>query len=112
MTGGGKKSWFADKPGSVRRQNFHSGDDGHLSTVAIACDLEQSTRESSEPGRLARLLRRGRTIACPLFDLASSGVYRADRVTSIAGELLPHRFTLTTRQLTDRSAVYFLLHCP
>ena len=31
----------------------------------------------------------------PLFDLAPGGVYRADRVTPIAGALLPHRFTLT-----------------
>ena len=107
-----EKSWFADKPGSVCRRGLRCGDDGHLSTDAIACDLEQSTRESSEPGRLARLLRRSGTIVCPLFDFASSGVYRADRVTSVAGELLPHRFNLTTHQRTDRSAVCFLLHCP
>ena len=31
----------------------------------------------------------------PLFDLAPGGVYRADRVTPVAGALLPHRFTLT-----------------
>jgi hypothetical protein len=31
----------------------------------------------------------------PRFDLAPGGVYRADRVTPIAGALLPHRFTLT-----------------
>lgn len=30
-----------------------------------------------------------------LFDLASDGVYQAGGVTSAAGELLPHRFTLT-----------------
>ncbi len=30
-----------------------------------------------------------------LFGLSPSGVYRARRVTSPAGELLPHRFTLT-----------------
>jgi hypothetical protein len=30
----------------------------------------------------------------PLFDLAPGGVYQADRVTSVAGALLPHRFTL------------------
>ncbi len=34
---------------------------------------------------------------CTLFGLAPDGVYRADRVTPIAGALLPHRFTLTTR---------------
>ncbi len=32
-----------------------------------------------------------------LFGLAPDGVYQADRVTPIAGALLPHRFTLTTR---------------
>jgi len=31
----------------------------------------------------------------PLLDLAPSGVYRAVRVASHAGALLPHRFTLT-----------------
>ena len=31
----------------------------------------------------------------PLFDLAPGGVCRADRITPIAGALLPHRFTLT-----------------
>ena len=31
----------------------------------------------------------------PLFDLAPGGVCRADRVTPVAGALLPHRFTLT-----------------
>ena len=31
-----------------------------------------------------------------LFGLASDGVYQADRVTPIAGALLPHRFTLAT----------------
>ena len=30
-----------------------------------------------------------------LFDLASDGVYQAIQVTLDAGELLPHRFTLT-----------------
>ena len=30
-----------------------------------------------------------------LLGLAPSGVYRADAVTRVAGELLPHRFTLT-----------------
>ena len=31
----------------------------------------------------------------PRFDLAPGGVYRAGRVTPVAGALLPHRFTLT-----------------
>ncbi len=51
---------------------------------------------------------------CFLFGLASGGVYQAIEVTFDAGELLPHRFTLTTQalQATPRSAVYFLWHCP
>ena len=32
-----------------------------------------------------------------LFDLAPDGVYQANRVTPIAGALLPHRFSLATR---------------
>src|SRR6188508_752071 len=33
-----------------------------------------------------------------LFGLAPGGVYRASPVTRAAGELLPHRFTLTARE--------------
>ncbi len=54
-----------------------------------------------------------------LFGLAPDGVYQADRVTPIAGALLPHRFTLATRPADlpkadqpNRSAVYSLLHFP
>lgn len=53
-----------------------------------------------------------------LFDLASDGVYQADRVTPIAGALLPHRFSLATHSgkphvvCQNRSAVYSLLHFP
>ena len=36
---------------------------------------------------------------CSLFGLAPDGVYLADWVTPVAGELLPHRFTLTTHEL-------------
>ena len=53
---------------------------------------------------------------CPLFGLALGGVYLASRVTSPAGVLLPHRFTLTCspRSTSGRQlpAVYFLLHFP
>ncbi len=40
---------------------------------------------------------------CPLFDLAPSGVYPADRVAPVAGALLPHRFTLTCAQPCSRA---------
>ena len=43
---------------------------------------------------------------CFLFGLASSGVYQAIKVTLDAGELLPHRFTLTT-QATEKSVAPF-----
>jgi hypothetical protein len=46
-----------------------------------------------------------------LFDLAPGGVCLAKPVTRPAGELLPHRFTLTART-EAREAVYFLLHFP
>src|SRR5262249_61684831 len=42
-----------------------------------------------------------------LFGLAPGGVYRAGPVARAAGELLPHRFTLTAR---CRAAVCFLWH--
>src|SRR5207253_1758404 len=45
----------------------------------------------------------GRPIA-PLFGLAPGGVYRAGTVTRAAGELLPHRFTLTALSRAWRSA--------
>ena|SRR5581483_5884586 len=48
----------------------------------------------------------------PTLGLAPGGVYRADRVTPIAGALLPHRFTLTCEGRSPPSAVCFLLHCP
>ena len=46
-----------------------------------------------------------------LFGLAPSGVYQANQVTLTAGELLPHRFTLTASQPAGSDvAVCFLLH--
>ncbi len=47
-------------------------------------------------------------LASLLLGLAPGGVYLADRVTSTAGELLPHRFTLTSanrKRLSRRSAL-------
>ena len=44
--------------------------------------------------------------------LAPSGVCLAKPVTRPAGELLPHRFTLTRAALEARVAVCFLLHFP
>lgn len=39
-----------------------------------------------------------RTASSSLFGFAPDGVYLADRVTSTAGALLPHRFTLATHR--------------
>ena len=58
--------------------------------LTASSDLPES---NGEPSRLAARKR-----ASLLFDLASSGVYQAKQVTLLAGELLPHRFTLTTRR--------------
>ena len=49
---------------------------------------------------------------CFLLGLAPNGVYLALQVTRQSGKLLPYRFTLTTRRLNARSAVYFLWHFP
>ena len=50
----------------------------------------QAATRHGEPLRLA-----DRSCTAPLFGLAPDGVYRARPVTRPAGELLPHRFTLT-----------------
>ncbi len=99
---------FADKPGSVSQLALR---DGHLSRTAIARGLQRSTRVSIASRMSSRAAVANS--ACSLFDLASSGVYPADRVTSTAGELLPHLCTLAThRREVDRSAVKSLWHCP
>src|SRR3954464_6433647 len=54
--------------------------------------------------------------AAPLFGLAPGGVCRARPVTRPAGELLPHRFTLTSVPpqtcCAGAEAVYSLWHFP
>ena len=71
--------------------------------MTIARHLARPTRESYR----IEQIRAGKT-GCSLFGLASDGVYLASKVTFTAGELLPHRFTLTWLC----QAVYFLLHLP
>src|SRR6267378_8306064 len=58
--------------------------DGHFSRTPVARRLERPYPRA----------RTGRPIAL-LFGLAPGGVCLADAVTRAAGELLPHRFTLT-----------------
>ena len=60
-------------------------DNDHSSRTTIARSLKRPTRE------LGRA-----TLNALLFGLAPSGVCRASDVTTGAGELLPHRFTLTS----------------
>ena len=85
---------WACKPGSVTRM---SRADGHLSVHGDCSPPPlRPTRVSSEADRLARAAGAARST---LFGLAPDGVYQADRVTSIAGALLPHRFTLATHRL-------------
>ena len=100
------------KPGFVRRPGGRRDD--HFSRKPIARFLQQPTRESMA-GRTDPLGGASGDAAtarpCSLFDLAPSGVYRARPVARPAGELLPHRFTLTARA-EAREAVCFLLHFP
>jgi len=78
------------KPGSVVRGEPRTG--GHFSRTAVARRLQQPTRGLVRNGPL-------RDGPCgpffPLLGLAPDGVCRARPVTRPAGELLPHRFTLT-----------------
>jgi hypothetical protein len=53
----------------------------------------QAAERRGEPRRLT-----GQNCTAPLFGLAPDGVYRARPVTRPAGELLPHRFTLTAAE--------------
>lgn len=78
-------------PGSVAPGPCGPGGDGHPSRAAVADSLVRSTRGL---GRAA-LGRPRRGIVMPPLDLAPGGVYLALRVTSEAGGLLHHRFTLT-----------------
>ena len=70
--------------------------------MAVADHLQRSTRVL---GRAA--------LERTLSELAPDGVYRADLVTQVAGGLLHHRFTLTSRAGGPAyEAVCFLWHCP
>ena len=70
--------------------------DGHFSRSPITRRLEQPTRKSIA-GRIGPPAGACATSGCSLFGLAPGGVCLARPVTRPAGELLPHRFTLTER---------------
>src|SRR5215204_4284902 len=74
------------KPGFVR---------GMRRAAIIPLGRQLPAASSSLPGSRSESDR-----FCPLFGLASGGVYRARRVTPPAGALLPHRFTLTALRRT------------
>ena len=81
----------ACKPGSVSRLPGET-------VISLGRRLPgASSSHTREPhaGRASPALASGIAL---LFGLAPGGVYRADLVTQAAGELLPHRFTLTARE--------------
>ena len=78
---GRKAGGAGHKPGSVP---VGTGDD-HSSGTPVTRGLARPTRE----------LERA-TLGAPLFGLAPGGVFLAPAVTDRTGELLPHRFTLTS----------------
>ena len=69
-------------------------DNDHSSRTTITRSLKRPTRE------LGRA-----TLYALLFGLAPSGVCRASDVTTGAGELLPHRFTLTSENKRSRGGL-------
>ena len=79
-----KENRAGHKPSSVSLGDHSPSDNDHSSRASITRDLKRPTRE------LGRA-----TLGALLFGLAPGGVYRASGVTTGAGELLPHRFTLT-----------------
>ena len=85
-----------DRSGPVSRVLYrHASAGDHFSRERVAPHLQRPTRRT----------RAGRVAPCPpltgrailLLGLAPDGVCRARPVTRPAGELLPHRFTLTCR---------------
>ena len=119
------------RSGPVSRVLYHRRNDdgdGHFSGRTIARPLKRSTRKSiagrTSPRERPSELNRPAAIRFFLLDLAPSGVCLAKPVTRPAGELLPHRFTLTARVYPAflagrrsmsrkiREAVCFLLHFP
>ena len=80
-----------------------------LEMMTIHLVLMLPSRSSDLPGNSG-----GPPSNVPLFGLAPGGVYLASSVTTGAGELLPHPFTLTrrNRQTPFPQAVSFLWHFP
>jgi len=83
--------------------NLRPQGDDHLSSPGVAAGVKRPTRRSSETGHLSRL-----------FGLAPGGVCLATAVTSSAGVLLPHRFTLAHADRRGQSAslLHFAVRSP
>ena len=81
--------------------------------IHLGCRLLDTSSSLPESIDAASRYVRSRCDHSPLFGLAPSGVCLANQVTLAAGELLPHRFTLTAKPDESNSmAVCFLLHLP
>lgn len=80
---------LACKPGFVLPAEAARGE--HPSRTTVTDGLQQPTRAL----RRAAFLLPASGERRALSGLAPGGVYLADLVTQVAGELLPHRFTLT-----------------
>ena len=72
--------------------------------LAVLSNLPESAADRADPRP------RPKDEVSSLLGLAPGGVCKANRVTPVAGALLPHHFTLTDEE--PPSAVYFLLHFP
>ncbi len=77
----------ADKPDSVPLTRYQPSGGDHLSRTSVTAGLKQPTRTL---GRAA--------LERVLLGFAPGGVYLAGNVTTAAGGLLHHPFTLTTRR--------------
>ena len=86
----------ACKPGPVSRARARPDD--HFSRAPVTRRLKRPYPRAPRGPRSTRAPGFGPDAGIALlFDLAPGGVYRAGAVTRAAGELLPHRFTLTAR---------------
>ena len=98
---------WACKPGSVPARRTCRAGDGHFSRRSIARRLQRAYPEVDNGPDQSVEPRRRKTPCdpCSLFDLAPGGVCLARPVTRPAGELLPHRFTLTCASRSRRGGL-------
>jgi hypothetical protein len=88
---------LADKPDSVSRLHNRRSDVRRAAAIYLGCTLPYTSVQPTRGSKGAsRPLLRNEDL--PLLGLAPGGVCPAETVTSPAGGLLHHRFTLTTRR--------------